>query len=176
VNILGVKEGTLIVPTCLLRSASHRRVFSHSHQLKSSTATATSTYRIWTEPTIFKIEMAHRISIFFAIKQPLIIQKTLITNKCTRSFFFNCNTLHVSTLLRHLQGQLSVVVTLRLHFSVERECAVDCVLCCFWRRELSVVPACKRELLQKQHSTQSTAHSRSTEKCNLSVTTTESCP
>jgi exonuclease I len=43
--------------------------------------------------------------------------------------FINCNTLlHVSTLLGHLQGELSVVVTLRLHFIVECECAVvDCV-------------------------------------------------
>jgi hypothetical protein len=49
-----------------------------------------------------------------------IIQKTLITNKCIKSFFINCNTLlHVSTLLGHLQGELSVVVTLRLHFTVE---------------------------------------------------------
>jgi hypothetical protein len=59
------------------------------------------------------------------------------------SFFINCNTLlHVSTLLGHLQGELSVVVTVRLHYTVERECAVDCVLRCFWRRELSVVSAC----------------------------------
>jgi hypothetical protein len=59
-----------------------------------------------------------------------IIQKILITNKCTKSFFIYCNTLlHVSTLLGHLQGELSVVVTLRLHYTVERERAVDCVLC-----------------------------------------------
>jgi hypothetical protein len=49
-----------------------------------------------------------------------IIQKTLITNKCTKIFFINCNTLlHVSTLLGHLQGGLSVVVTLRVHYTVE---------------------------------------------------------
>jgi exonuclease I len=36
------------------------------------------------------------------------------------SFIINCNPLlHVSTLLGHLQGGLSVVVTLRLHFMVE---------------------------------------------------------
>jgi hypothetical protein len=35
------------------------------------------------------------------------IQKTLITNKCTKSFFINYNTLlHLSTLLGHLQGEL----------------------------------------------------------------------
>jgi hypothetical protein len=58
------------------------------------------------------------------------------------SFIINRNTLlHVSTLLGHLQGELSVTVTLGLHFTVELECAVDCVLRCFWRRELSVVYA-----------------------------------
>jgi hypothetical protein len=35
-------------------------------------------------------------------------------------YFLTCNTLlHVSTLLGHLQGELFVVVTLRLHFIVE---------------------------------------------------------
>jgi hypothetical protein len=44
------------------------------------------------------------------------------------SFIINRNTLlHVSTLLGHLQG----------------EYAVDCALCCFWRRELSAVQACR---------------------------------
>jgi hypothetical protein len=58
------------------------------------------------------------------------------------SFIIVCNTLlHVWTLLGHLQGELSVVVvTLRLHFIVECECAVDCVLRCFWRRELKSSP------------------------------------
>jgi hypothetical protein len=32
--------------------------------------------------------------------------------------------------------KLSVVVTLSLHYTVERECAVDCALSRFWRREL----------------------------------------
>jgi hypothetical protein len=36
------------------------------------------------------------------------------------SFIINCNTLlYVSTLLGHLQGELFVIVTLRLHFIVE---------------------------------------------------------
>jgi hypothetical protein len=36
------------------------------------------------------------------------------------SFIINFNTLlHVSTLLGHLQGELFVIVTLRLHFIVE---------------------------------------------------------
>jgi hypothetical protein len=44
------------------------------------------------------------------------------------NFIINRNTvLHVSTLLGHLQGELSLTVTLWLHFIVERECAVDCV-------------------------------------------------
>jgi hypothetical protein len=59
------------------------------------------------------------------------------------SFLINCNTpLHVSTLLDHLQGELSVVVTLRLHYTVGRECAVDWCTALFWRRELSAVRAC----------------------------------
>jgi hypothetical protein len=56
-----------------------------------------------------------------------------------------------------------VIVTLRLHSTLKRECAVDCVLRCFWRRELSVVRACSA--MQ--------AHSHSTIKCNLSVTITK---
>jgi hypothetical protein len=94
------------------------------------------------------------------------------------SFIINCNTLvHVSTLLGHLQGELFVIVTLRLHFLYEWECAVDCVLHCFWRRELCAVPACKPGP-QTVHasSTQSTAHSHSIIKCNLSVTITKSSP
>jgi hypothetical protein len=55
-------------------------------------------------------------------------------------FIVNYNTLlHVSTLLGHLQGELFGMFTLRLHYTVERECAVDCVLRCFWRREFFVV-------------------------------------
>jgi hypothetical protein len=80
------------------------------------------------------------------------------------SFIINRNTLlHVSTLLGHLQGELLVTVTLGLHFTVEWECAVDCALRCFWRRELSAVR-------------RSTAHSHSTVKCNPSVTVTRSSP
>jgi hypothetical protein len=73
----------------------------------------------------------------------LYYTKNINHQQMHKQFFINCNTLlHVSTLLGHLQGELSVVVTLRLHFIVERECAVDCVLHCFWRRELSVMSAC----------------------------------
>jgi hypothetical protein len=37
-----------------------------------------------------------------------------------QSFVINCNTLlHVLTLLGHLQGELFVIFTLRLHFIVE---------------------------------------------------------
>jgi hypothetical protein len=53
-----------------------------------------------------------------------IIQKTLNTNKCTKSFFVSYNTLlHVSTLLRHLQGETFCCRYTRLHYTVERECA-----------------------------------------------------
>jgi hypothetical protein len=41
------------------------------------------------------------------------------------SFIINRNTLlHVSTVLGHLQGELSVTVTLKLHFIVEWECVL----------------------------------------------------
>jgi hypothetical protein len=84
------------------------------------------------------------------------------------SFIINRNTLlHVSTLLGHLQGELFVVVTLRLHFIVEWECAVDCVL---------QAGTAESSRLQKQRGTQSTAHSHSTIKCNLSVTITKGSP
>jgi hypothetical protein len=104
-----------------------------------------------------------------------IIQKHLITNKCTkRVFFITCNILlHVSTLLGHLQGELSAVVTLWLHFILELLIAY-CVA--FWRRELSAVPACKPGPQRvRASSTQYTVNS-STIKCNHSVTTAESSP
>jgi hypothetical protein len=103
--------------------------------------------------------------------------KTLIANKCRKKvFIINCNTLlHVSTLLGHLQGQLFVIVTLRLHFIVEWECAVVCVLCTGGVNTLQAGTAESSRLL-KQFSTQSTAHSHSTIKCNLSVTITKICP
>jgi hypothetical protein len=72
-----------------------------------------------------------------------IIQKTLNTNKCTRSFFVNYNTLlHVSTRLGHLQGETLRCRYTRLYYRVERKCAIDCALRRLWRRELSVVSAC----------------------------------
>jgi hypothetical protein len=45
-----------------------------------------------------------------------IIQKTLITNKCAKSFFSNCKytLLHVSTLLGHLQGETSCCFSLKM--------------------------------------------------------------
>jgi hypothetical protein len=69
--------------------------------------------------------------------------KTLITNKCRKRV--------LSSIVAHsymfrpcwiiFRENFFVIVTLRLHFIVEWECAVDCVLRCFWRRELSAVPA-----------------------------------
>jgi hypothetical protein len=58
-----------------------------------------------------------------------VIQKTLNTNKCTKSFFVNYNTLmNVSTLLGHLQGETLRCRCTRLHYTVERKCTVDCAL------------------------------------------------
>jgi hypothetical protein len=88
-----------------------------------------------------KINFDCKFNVFHA--RALYYTKTLITNKCTKSFTINRNTLlHVSPMLDSLQGELFVILTLRLHFIVEWEGAVDCVLRCFWRRELSVVRAC----------------------------------
>jgi hypothetical protein len=70
-----------------------------------------------------------------------------------------------------------VVVTLRLGFIFEWECAVGCVpeawTLCGPGLQAGTADSSR---LQKQRSTQSTAHSHSTIKCNLSVTTTESSP
>jgi hypothetical protein len=90
--------------------------------------------------------------------------KTLLTNKCTKRV--------LSSIVTHsymfrpcwviFRENFFVIVTLRLHFIVERECAVDCVLRCFWRRELTAVLACTAvsPRLQKQRSTQSTAYDK----------------
>jgi hypothetical protein len=74
----------------------------------------------------------------------LHVSKTLITNKCTKRV--------LSSIVTHsymfrpgwviFRESFFVIVTLWLHFIVEWECAVDCVLRCFWRRELCAVPAC----------------------------------
>jgi hypothetical protein len=98
------------------------------------------------------------------------------------SFIVNCNTLpYVSTLLGHLQGELFVIFTLRLHFIVECKCAVDGVLCTGGVNSLRSGLALQARTaessrLQKQRSTQSTAHSHSTVKCKPSVTVKESPP
>jgi hypothetical protein len=50
----------------------------------------------------------------------LYYTKTLVTNKCTKRVLSLIVTLlHVSTLLGHLQGEIFVIVTLRVHFIVE---------------------------------------------------------
>jgi hypothetical protein len=95
-----------------------------------------------------------------------IIQNTLNTNKCTKGFFITCNTLlYVSTLLSHLQGKLSAVVTLY-------SWAVDCVLRTLCGPGLQ---AKTTESSRLQKATQYTINS-STIKCNHSVTTAESSP
>jgi hypothetical protein len=96
----------------------------------------------------------------FPVRALYYTQKTLITNKCTKSFIINCNTLlHVSTLLGHLQGQLFCYRYTKVAlYSWVRMCCSE------------------SSRLQKQRSTKSTAHSHSTIKCNLSVTITKSSP
>jgi hypothetical protein len=95
------------------------------HQQLSYTSTCIHAY--WS-PRQYKIAHCNPEDLTLDIK---INTKTLITIKMHKeSFIINCNTvLHVSILLGHLQGELFVIVTLRLHFTVEWQCAVDCVLC-----------------------------------------------
>jgi hypothetical protein len=100
-----------------------------------------------------------------------IIQRTLITNKCTKRVFVNCNTfLHVSTLLGHLQGELFCYRYTKVAlYSWVRMC------CCLYTGGVNCLAVRTAEIsrLQKQRSTQSTAHSHSTVKCNLSVRATK---
>jgi hypothetical protein len=58
---------------------------------------------------------------FVSHVRALYYTKTLINNRMHKdSFIINRNTLlHVSTLLGHLQREIFVIVTLRLHFTVE---------------------------------------------------------
>jgi hypothetical protein len=52
-------------------------------------------------------------------------------------FFVNYDTLlHVSNLRGHLQGETYRCRYTRLHYRVERGCAVDCALRRSWRRDL----------------------------------------
>jgi hypothetical protein len=83
-----------------------------------------------------------------------IIQKTLITNKYTQSFFINCKytLLHVSTLLGHLQEETFRCLYTKLHYTVKRGCAVVC----------TQAETKKSSRLHKRRSEQSTAHSRLT--------------
>jgi hypothetical protein len=69
----------------------------------------------------------------------LYYTKTLITNKCTKRVLSSIVT--QSYMFRPcrviFREKFFVIVTLILHFIVEWECAVHCVLRCFWRREVS---------------------------------------
>jgi hypothetical protein len=107
------------------------------------------------------------------------------------SFIINRNTfLHVSTLLGHLQGERFVIVTLMLHLQLSENvlltvyCVVFGGVNSLWsgpgpRRVLHEEdPAGSKRVgessrPQKQRSTQSTAHSHSTVKCNPSVKVTK---
>jgi hypothetical protein len=133
-----------------------------------------TTIKIWNFGYIWnKFNVFHVRALYYTINHQQMHKESFIINRNTL--------LHVSTLLGHLQGGLSVTVTLGLHFTAEWECAVDCVLRCFWKREHSAVRArtaveagtAENSRLQKQRSTQSTAHSHSTIKCNLSVRITK---
>jgi hypothetical protein len=93
------------------------------------------------------------------------------------SFIINRNTLlHVSTLVGHLQGDLFVIVTGRctLYLCENVLLTVYCVV--FGGvYSLRSLPAGRDRsaFTPPVHSTQPTAHSHSTIKCNLSVTITK---
>jgi hypothetical protein len=81
------------------------------------------------------------------------------------SFITNRNTfLHVSTLLGHLQGELFC-------YCYTKVALYSWLRMCCWLCPQAGTTGSSR--LQKQRSTQSTAHSHSTVKCNLSVTITK---
>jgi hypothetical protein len=101
----------------------------------------------------------------------LYYTKTLITNKCTKRV--------LSSIVTHsyifrpcwviFRKNFFVIVTLRLHFIVEWECAVFGGVNYLQSRSRPAGRDC-REFTPTVHSTQSTAHSYSSIKCNLSVT------
>jgi hypothetical protein len=65
----------------------------------------------------------------FRVRALYYTKKTSNADECTKSFFVSYNTfLHVSTLLGHLQGETFRYRYTRLHYTVMRECAVDCAL------------------------------------------------
>jgi hypothetical protein len=64
--------------------------------------------------------MATRIITILITDKLRELQNTNHQQMHKESFIINRNTLlHVSTLLGHLQGELFVIVTLRLHYTVE---------------------------------------------------------
>jgi hypothetical protein len=83
---------------------------------------------------ILQLKLALAFNVFHV--RAIYHTKTLITNKCTKRV--------LSSIITHsymfrpcwviFRENFFVTVTLRLHFTVEWECAVDRALCCFWRR------------------------------------------
>jgi hypothetical protein len=143
--------------------------------LYSNSAITREVVMAWTETLESFTEKWKTFPLCQSLSNILYCTKTLIANKCTKKV--------LSSIVTHsyifrpcwviFRENFFVIVTLRLHFIVEWECAVDCVLRCFWRHELSAIRAC-RPGSQRVHasSTQTTAHSHSTMKCNLSVMVT----
>jgi hypothetical protein len=107
----------------------------------------------------------------------LFTKKKLIANKRTESVFINCNTLTPTRLdpARSSSGRTFCCRYTKVAlYSWAR-------MCCWLRTALYCICAvqagtAESSRLQKQRSTQSTAHSRWTIKCYLRVTTTESSP
>jgi hypothetical protein len=106
----------------------------------------------------------------------LYYTKTLITNKCTRRV--------LSSIVTHsymfrpcwviFRENLFVIVTPRLHLKLSENMLLTVYCVVFGGvNSLRSGPA---EFTPPVHSTQSTAHSHSTVKCNFSVITTENLP
>jgi hypothetical protein len=69
---------------------------------------------------MYKLLKTHTYRIKCRLTLMLLVENTDHQQIHKESFIINRNTLlHVSTLLGHLQGELFVIVTLRLHFTLE---------------------------------------------------------
>jgi hypothetical protein len=122
--------------------------------------------------------VTHLVLLIFNVfhVRALYYTKNIKHQQMHKEIFVNYNTLlHVSTLLGHLQGETFRCHYTRLHYTVERECTVDCVLRRLWKRVRSVVPGCKAKTTESSR-LQYTVSSTFSLNCIVqpSVTTTES--
>jgi hypothetical protein len=116
--------------------------WTHRSSAGSSVNTAQYVDQLISSSTVRHYKTAATEYAYTSNKPPskcIICTTVLITNKCTKRV--------LSSIVTHycmfrpcwviFRENFFVIITLRLHFIVEWECAVDCVL-----RELSAVSAC----------------------------------